>query len=170
VRLLIRDRDSKYTGPFDEVFSSGGIRIAKTPVRAPQANAIAERFVRTIRAECLDWLLILNRRHLEHVLRVDVEHYNMHTPSTTTCTRRTAPSAPATATCAATADTTHRRDRAPRPPRRPHPRVLPRRRVRCDTTIGALQALQAQARAALVDFAPDSPAPAARRGQTPIRQ
>jgi len=61
-RLLIRDRDSKYSGPFDEVLGSAGIRIVKTPVRAPQANAIAERFVRTIRAECLDWLLILNRR------------------------------------------------------------------------------------------------------------
>ena len=71
VRFLIRDRDSKYSGPFDEVFRSEGIRIVKTPVRAPKANAIAERFVRTIiRSECLDWLLILNRRHLEHVLRV----------------------------------------------------------------------------------------------------
>jgi transposase InsO family protein len=57
------------TGPFDEVFRSEGIRIVKTPVRAPKANAIAERFVRTVRAECLDWLLILNRRHLEGVLR-----------------------------------------------------------------------------------------------------
>ena len=74
-RFLIRDRDSKYTGPFDEVFRSEGIRIVKTPVRAPKANAIAERFVRTVRAECLDWLLILNRRHLERVLRVYVDHY-----------------------------------------------------------------------------------------------
>ena len=76
VRFLIRDRDSKYSGPFDEVFRSDGVRIVKTPVRAPKANAIAERFVRTVRAECLDWLVILNRRHLEHVLRVYVEHYN----------------------------------------------------------------------------------------------
>jgi transposase InsO family protein len=52
----------------------------KTPVRAPQANAIAERFVRTLRSECLDWLLILNRRHLERVLRVYVEHYNRERP------------------------------------------------------------------------------------------
>jgi putative transposase len=80
VRFLIRDRDSKYSGPFGEVFRSAGIRIVKTPVRAPQANAIAERFVRTVRAECLDWLLILNRRHLEHVLRVYVDHYNKHRP------------------------------------------------------------------------------------------
>jgi transposase InsO family protein len=80
VRFLIRDRDSKYSGPFDEVFRSEGIRIVKTPVRAPKANAIAERFIRTVRAECLDWLLILNRRHLEHVLRVYVDHYNRERP------------------------------------------------------------------------------------------
>jgi putative transposase len=52
----------------------------RTPVRAPKANAIAERFVRTVRAECLDWLLILNRRHLEHVLRVYIDHYNRGRP------------------------------------------------------------------------------------------
>jgi putative transposase len=63
MRFLIRDRDSKYSGPFDEAFRTAGIRIVKTPVRAPKANAIAERFVRTVRGECLDWLLILNRRH-----------------------------------------------------------------------------------------------------------
>jgi transposase InsO family protein len=80
IRLLIRDRDGKYSGPFDEVFRSGGIRIVKTPVRAPQANAIAERFVRTVRGECLDWLLILNRRHLERVLRVFIDHYNTQRP------------------------------------------------------------------------------------------
>ena len=55
MRFLVRDRDGKYSGGFDEVFRSAGIRIAQTPVRAPQANAIAERFVRTVRAECLDW-------------------------------------------------------------------------------------------------------------------
>ena len=49
-------------------------------MRAPKANAIAERFVRTVRAECLDWLLIVNRRHLERVLRVFVDHYNSHRP------------------------------------------------------------------------------------------
>jgi transposase InsO family protein len=80
VRSLIRDRDSKYSGPFDEVFRSEGIRILKTPVRAPKANAVAERFVRTVRAECLDWLLILNRHQLEHVLRVYVDHYNRERP------------------------------------------------------------------------------------------
>jgi putative transposase len=80
LRLLIRDRDRKYSDSFDGVLRSGGIRIVKTPTRAPQANAIAERFVRTVRAECLDWLLILNRRHLERVLREYVEHYNEHRP------------------------------------------------------------------------------------------
>jgi putative transposase len=80
VRFLIRDRDSKYSGAFDEVFRNEGIRIVKTPVRAPKANAIAERFVRTVRSECLDWLLILNRRHLEGVLRVYIEHYNCERP------------------------------------------------------------------------------------------
>ena len=80
VQFLLRDRDSKYGGRFDEVFRSDGIRIVKTPVRAPKANAIAERFVRTVRSECLDWLLILNRRHLEGVLRVYVDHYNRERP------------------------------------------------------------------------------------------
>jgi transposase InsO family protein len=80
VRFLIRDRDSNYSGPFDQVVRSEGIRIVKTPVRAPKANAIAERFVRTVPAECLDWLLILNRRHLEGVLRVYIDHYNRERP------------------------------------------------------------------------------------------
>jgi putative transposase len=79
-RFLIRDRDSKFTRDFDAVFASEGIQIIKTPVRAPKANAIAERFIRTIRAECLDWLLITNRRNLERVRRVFVDHYNTHRP------------------------------------------------------------------------------------------
>ena len=79
-RFLLRDRDSKFTRDFDTVLASEGIRVVKTPVRSPKANAIAERFVGTVRRECLDWLLILNRRHLEHVLRVYVDHYNTHRP------------------------------------------------------------------------------------------
>src|SRR6266542_3683875 len=65
-RFLIHDRESKFTAAFDEVFRSEGIRVIHTPVRAPQANAYAERFVRTVRTECLDWLLIVGRRHLPH--------------------------------------------------------------------------------------------------------
>jgi putative transposase len=80
VRFLIRDRDSKFTHDFEIVFRSERIEIVRTPVRAPKANAIAERFVRTVRSECLDWLLILDRRHLERVLRTFVDHYNHHRP------------------------------------------------------------------------------------------
>ena len=68
-RFLIHDRDSKFSAAFDEVFRSEGIRVIQTPIRAPQANAYAERFVSTVRAECLDWLLIVGRHHLERVLR-----------------------------------------------------------------------------------------------------
>ena len=80
VRFLIRDRDSKFSGAFDEVFRSEGIEIIKTPIQAPKANAYAERFVGTVRRECLDWILIINRRQLERVLRVYVDHYNSHRP------------------------------------------------------------------------------------------
>ena len=80
VSCLIRDRDSTYSGPFDEVLRGEQIRIVTTPARAPKANAVAERFVRTVRSECLDWLLILNRRHLERVLNVYVDHYNRQRP------------------------------------------------------------------------------------------
>jgi putative transposase len=79
-RFLIHDRDSKFTSCFDEVFRSEGIRVIHTPVQAPQANAFAERFVRTVRTECLDWLLIIGRRHLEHVLQIYTQHYNRERP------------------------------------------------------------------------------------------
>jgi hypothetical protein len=77
--FLIRDRDRKYAGPFDEC-SDRGHPDREEAVRSPQDNAIAERFVRTIRTECLDWLLILNRRHLEHVLSVYTYHYYTQRP------------------------------------------------------------------------------------------
>jgi putative transposase len=80
MRFLIHDRDSKFTAAFDEVFRSEGFEVIHTPVRAPQANAYAERFVRTIRTESLDWLLIVGRRHLEHVLRIYIQHYNRERP------------------------------------------------------------------------------------------
>jgi putative transposase len=67
-RFLVRDRDSKFSREFDEVFRSEGIRVIKAPVRAPKARAHAERWVGSVRRECLDRLLILGRRHLEHVL------------------------------------------------------------------------------------------------------
>jgi putative transposase len=80
MRFLIHDHDSKFAAAFDEVFRSEGIKVIHTPIRAPQANAYAERFVRTVRAECLDWLLILGRRHLETVLRIYTTHYNRERP------------------------------------------------------------------------------------------
>ena len=75
-RLLIHDRDAQFSAAFDEVFRTEGIHVIRTPFRTPNANAHAERFMRTLREECLDWLLILGQRHLEQVLREYVEHYN----------------------------------------------------------------------------------------------
>jgi putative transposase len=80
LRFVIRDRDSKFSAAFDEVFQTEGARVIRTPVRAPNANAYAERWVRTVREECLDWLLIVSRRQLERVLRTYVDHYNRERP------------------------------------------------------------------------------------------
>jgi transposase len=78
--FLVRDRDSKFTRSFDEVFRSDGIRVIKAPVLAPKARAHAERWVGTVRRECLDRLLILGRSHLQHILAAYVAHYNEHRP------------------------------------------------------------------------------------------
>jgi putative transposase len=80
LQFLIRDRDAKFIRAFDNVFRSEGTEELITPVQAPNANAYAERWIRTVRAECLDWLLIVGRGHLEQVLRICVEHYNGHRP------------------------------------------------------------------------------------------
>jgi putative transposase len=80
LRFLLRDRDAKFSRAFDDVFRSEGAQVLLTPVQAPKANAYAERWIRTVRAECLDWLLIVGRAHLQQVLRIYVEHYNRHRP------------------------------------------------------------------------------------------
>jgi transposase InsO family protein len=78
--FLIHDRDTKFSHAFDEIFRTEGIKAIRTPIQAPNANAYAERWVRTVRFDCLDRILILGRRHLEHVLRVYRHHYNKHRP------------------------------------------------------------------------------------------
>jgi putative transposase len=80
LHFLIHDRDAKFNGGFDHVFQSEGIAVIRTPVQAPNANAHAERWVGSVRRECLDRLLIFSQRQLEHVLRVYTRHYNHHRP------------------------------------------------------------------------------------------
>ncbi len=79
-QFLIRDRDAKYSGPFDEVFRSEGVRVIRTPIRSPTANAVAERFVRTARRECSDHVLVCSERHLLRILREYISHYNKERP------------------------------------------------------------------------------------------
>ncbi len=95
---MLRDRDAKFCRAFDDVFRAEGAEVILTPVQAPNANAFAERWVGTVRAECLDWLLIVGRGHLEQVLRTYVEHYNVHRPHRAL---RLGPPAPPTSPAAA---------------------------------------------------------------------
>jgi putative transposase len=80
VRFLIHDRDAKFSGPFDEILRGEGVRVIKTPVRAPKANAVAERWVRSVRNECLDHVLVFGRHHLEQILRGYLTHYKTERP------------------------------------------------------------------------------------------
>ncbi|MEU6789121.1 integrase core domain-containing protein [Nonomuraea angiospora] len=79
-RFLIRDRDTKFTATFDEAFTAAGIRILKSPPRAPRANAFAERWIGGLRRELLDRLLIVNARHLRRVPAAYETHFNEHQP------------------------------------------------------------------------------------------
>jgi putative transposase len=79
-RFLIRDRDSKFTAAFDDALAGNGTRVIKTPVRSPRANAFAERFVGTLRRECLDHLLIFGEQHLRWILAEYARHYDDHRP------------------------------------------------------------------------------------------
>jgi transposase InsO family protein len=79
-RFLIHDHDRKYNRAFDAIFRGDGIAVIRTPIQAPNANAHAERWVASVRRECLDRLLILGRRQLEHILPVYIRHFNHQRP------------------------------------------------------------------------------------------
>jgi transposase InsO family protein len=79
-RFLIRDRDSQFTAAFHAVFAATGVDVVKIPPRAPKAKTYAERWVHTMRTECLDWVPVGNRRHLEHILGRYIAHHNTTRP------------------------------------------------------------------------------------------
>jgi transposase InsO family protein len=93
--VLVHDRDAKFPRAFDDVFRSEGVRVVRAPYRAPRAKAHAERWVRTVRRECVDWLLVLGRRHLERVLHEYVDHYNAARPHRALDLQTPAPPSPA---------------------------------------------------------------------------
>jgi putative transposase len=97
IRFLLHDRDAKFSGPFDEVFRTEEVRVIRTPILAPRANAFAERFVRTVRSECLDHVLVYGRRQLDRVLHAYVSHYTEQRPhrGLDLATPRGGPSSPA---------------------------------------------------------------------------
>jgi transposase InsO family protein len=118
-RFLIRDRDSKFSTAFDAVLAAAGIDVVKIPPQAPKANAYAERWVRTVRAECPGWILVWNRRHLQQVLAQYVTHYNTARPHRGIELDVPVPAAePATATVGPI-----RRIERSDVARRPHPRI-----------------------------------------------
>jgi putative transposase len=110
VRFLVRDRDAKFCRGFDDVFRAEGAEVLLTPVQAPNANAYAERWIRTVRAECLDWLLIVGRGHLEQVLRIYLQHYNRHRPHRALALEPPGPSAGLTPLGEDRRGSVHRRD------------------------------------------------------------
>jgi transposase InsO family protein len=110
IRFLIHDRDNKFTAAFDKVFRSEGIRAVRTPVRAPRANAYIERWIGTVRRECLDRLLIVNRRHLERVLPAYIHHYNAHRPHRSLSQRPPTQALPSATETVAALDRVRRRD------------------------------------------------------------
>ena len=77
---MIRDRDAKFPAAFDSVLAAEGTKVRRTPPQSPRANSIAERWVGSARREALDWLLVLNERHLSWILKEYVEHYNRARP------------------------------------------------------------------------------------------
>jgi transposase InsO family protein len=93
VPFVLRDRDAKFCRSFDAVFRAEGAEMLVTTLKAPKANAYAERWMQTVRAECLDWLLIVGRGHLEQALRVYVAHYNIHRPHRALALQAPAPGA-----------------------------------------------------------------------------
>ena len=125
-RYLIRDRDSKFTRDFDEVFRTQGIRVIKAPLQAPNARAHAERWIGTLRRECLNRLLIFGRRQLECVLADYTVHYNEHRPHRALDQRPPASKALNRSQRPAERHPA-RSDPPPRPARRPDPRIPPRR-------------------------------------------